>query len=55
MKLSEEQVLNARTWAQIKKLQKRLAAAGSGSDRTRIESKLDRLSRTSPGQPLAKA
>lgn len=38
----------------IKKLQKRLKAAGSGSDRTRIEAKLDRLSRTSPGQPLAK-
>ena len=39
----------------IKKLQKRLAAAGSGADRTRIESKIDRMGRTSPGQPLAKA
>jgi hypothetical protein len=39
----------------INKLQKRLAAAGSGADRTRIESKIDRMGRTSPGQPLAKA
>jgi hypothetical protein len=38
----------------ILKLRKRLAAAGSGSDRTRIEGKLDRLSLNSPGQPLVK-
>lgn len=38
----------------ILKLRKRLAAAGAGSDRTRIEGKLDRLSLNSPGQPLVK-
>jgi len=36
----------------ILKLRKRLAAAGSDSDRSRISTKLDRLGRTSPGQPL---
>lgn len=35
-------------------LRKRLKAAGSDSDRSRIEAKLTRLSRTSPGQPLSK-
>lgn len=39
----------------IKKLQKRLAAAGSGAGRAPLEAKLDRMGRTSPGQPLAKA
>lgn len=39
----------------VLKLRKRLAAAGSESDRTRINQKLVRLSRNSPGQPLVKA
>jgi len=39
----------------ILKLRKRLAAAGSESDRSRITAKLTRLSRNSPGQPLVKA
>ena len=38
----------------IQKLRKRLAAAGSASDRSRIEGKLNRLSLNSPGQPLVK-
>jgi hypothetical protein len=38
----------------ITKLRKRLAAA-SGSDRTRIEAKLVRFQRNSPGQQLVKA
>lgn len=38
----------------IQKLRKRLAAAGSASDRTHIEGKLNRLSLNSPGQPLLK-
>jgi len=39
----------------VLKLRKRLAAAASESDRTRISQKLVRLSRNSPGQPLVKA
>jgi hypothetical protein len=39
----------------VLKLRKRLAAAGSESDRSRISAKLVRLSRNSPGQPLVKA
>lgn len=39
----------------VLKLRKRLAAAASESDRTRIGAKLVRLSRNSPGQPLVKA
>ena len=39
----------------VLKLRKRLAAAGSDADRTRINAKLVRLSRNSPGQPLVKA
>jgi hypothetical protein len=39
----------------IQKLRKRLEAAGSATDRTRIEGKLTNLSRKSPGQPLVKA
>ena len=39
----------------IHKLRKRLAAAGSSSDRSRIEGKLQKLSLNSPGQPLVKA
>jgi Family of unknown function (DUF6800) len=39
----------------ILRLRKRLKAAGSDSDRSRIEAKLIRLSRNSPGQPLVKA
>jgi hypothetical protein len=39
----------------VLKLRKRLAAAGSDSDRSRISAKLTRLSRNSPGQPLVKA
>jgi hypothetical protein len=39
----------------ILKLRKRLAAAASESDRTRISAKLVRLSRNSPSQPLVKA
>ena len=38
----------------VLKLRKRLAAAGSESDRSRITAKLHRLSRNSPGQPLVK-
>ena len=41
--------------AKVQKLRKRLAAAGSASDRTRIEGKLNKLSLVSPGQPLLKA
>ena len=36
----------------IVKLRKRIAAAGSASDRERISKKLDVLARNSPGQPL---
>ena len=39
----------------VLKLRKRLAAAASESDRSRISAKLVRLSRKSPGQPLVKA
>jgi Family of unknown function (DUF6800) len=39
----------------ILRLRKRLKAAGSDSDRSRIEAKLIRLSRNSPGQPLVQA
>ncbi|HXU15177.1 MAG TPA: DUF6800 family protein [Terriglobales bacterium] len=39
----------------ITKLRKRLKAAGSSSDRERIEAKLVRLSRNSPGLPLIKS
>jgi hypothetical protein len=39
----------------IVKLRKRLAAAGSESDRSRIIAKLERLGRNSPGQPLVKS
>lgn len=38
----------------VLKLRKRLAAAGSESDRSRLTGKLARLSRNSPGQPLVK-
>ena len=38
----------------VTKLRKRLKAAGSDSDHTRIEAKLTRLSRNSPGQSLLK-
>jgi hypothetical protein len=38
----------------VLKLRRRLAAAGSEPDRSRITSKLVRLSRNSPGQPLVK-
>jgi hypothetical protein len=38
----------------ITKLRKRLAAAGSASDRDRISKKLDRLGLNSPGQTLVK-
>jgi hypothetical protein len=41
--------------SKIQKLRKRLATAGSGADRSRIEGKLNRLSLNSPGQPLVKA
>lgn len=41
--------------SKIQKLRKRLAATGSASDRSRIEGKLNLLSRNSPGQPLMKA
>lgn len=41
--------------AKVQKLRKRLAAAGSATDRTRIEGKLHKLSLVSPGQPLLKA
>jgi hypothetical protein len=39
----------------IQKLRKRLEAAGAAADRTRIEGKLTKLSRKSPGQALVKA
>ena len=39
----------------IAKLRKRLKAAGSSADRERIEAKLARLGRNSPGLPLNKA
>jgi hypothetical protein len=39
----------------IIKLRKRLAAADSESDRSRIIAKLERLGRNSPGQPLVKS
>ena len=39
----------------VVQLRKRLAAAASESDRTRLSAKLVRLSRKSPGQPLVKA
>lgn len=39
----------------VLQLRKRLSAAASESDRTRISAKLMRLSRKSPGQPLVKA
>jgi hypothetical protein len=39
----------------VTKLRKRLKTAGSSADRERIEAKLTRLSRNSPGQPLVKA
>ena len=39
----------------IAQLRKRLAAAGSDSDRSRITAKLHRLERNSPGQPLLKS
>lgn len=38
----------------ILKLRKRLAAATSDPDRSRLSGKLLRLSRNSPGQPLLK-
>lgn len=39
----------------ITKLRKRIAAASSESDRSRLQTKLAKLARISPGQPLAKA
>lgn len=39
----------------VLKLRKRLAAAAADTDRLRINAKLVRLSRNSPGQPLVKA
>jgi hypothetical protein len=38
----------------VLKLRKRLAAAGSESDRSKITGKLAILARKSPGQPLVK-
>jgi hypothetical protein len=38
----------------VLKLRKRLAAAGSESDHSKISSKLSLLARKSPGQPLVK-
>ena len=38
----------------VAELRKRLKAAGSDADRSRLEAKLTRLSRNSPGQPLVK-
>jgi len=38
----------------IVKLRKRLAAASSEADRTRIGAKIQRLALNSPGQPLLK-
>jgi hypothetical protein len=39
----------------VLKLRKRLAAASSESDRSRLSSKLERMARKSPGQPLVKS
>jgi len=39
----------------ITKLRKRIAAAASESDRSRLQAKLAKLARISPGQPLVKA
>jgi hypothetical protein len=39
----------------IAKLKKRLTAASTEADRTRIGAKLQRLSLNSPGQPLLKS
>jgi hypothetical protein len=39
----------------VVKLLKRLNAAGSETDRSRLSAKLARLARTSPGQPLVKS
>jgi len=39
---------------QITKLKKRLAAATTDADRTRLDAKLHRLSLISPGNPLTK-
>jgi hypothetical protein len=39
----------------IAKLRKRLKAPGSSADRERIEAKLTRLGRNSPGLPLIKS
>jgi hypothetical protein len=39
----------------IVKLRKRLAAAGTDSERTHLSSKLSLMGRKSPGQPLVKA
>lgn len=38
----------------VTKLRNRLKTAASSGDRERIEAKLTRLSRNSPGQPLVK-
>jgi len=38
----------------ISHLRKRLAAASSDADRTRVTTKLQRLGLSSPGQPLVK-
>jgi hypothetical protein len=39
----------------ITKLRKRIAATTSESDRSRLQAKLAKLARISPGQPLVKA
>ena len=39
----------------ITKLRKRMAAATSEADRSRLQAKLAKLARISPGQPLVKA
>ena len=39
----------------ITKLRKRMAAATSEADRSRLQMKLAKLARISPGQPLVKA
>ena len=39
----------------IQKLRKRLASAGTDSERSHLASKLSKLGRLSPGQPLVKA
>jgi hypothetical protein len=39
----------------ITKLRKRIASATSESDRSRLQARLAKLARTSPGQPLVKA